>query len=150
MRRLSDTPSPAAAFTLLELLLALSLGLLLCGVIVQGLLAEGRNSQRFGRHLRERQSQWRSLELVRHDVRQSTTAEAGQGDGTATCGLAGRTAVLQLQAAQGRITYSVGAAPSAIWRGRVLMRCGPAFGLHGELSSGDAQSRVVIDGLPRD
>ena len=30
------------------------------------------------------------------------------------------------------------------------MRCGPAYGLHGELSSGSALNRVVIDGLTRD
>jgi len=42
----------------------------------------------------------------------------------------------------------VGPAPSAIWRGRVLMRCGPAYGLDGRLSAGSApQNRVVIDGL---
>ncbi len=46
-----------------------------------------------------------------------------------------------------RITYSIGTAPSAIWRGKGLMRCGPAYGLAGELSSGAAQNRVVLDGL---
>ena len=46
-----------------------------------------------------------------------------------------------------RITYSIGTAPSAIWRGTVLMRCGPAYGLGGELSAGAAQNRVVLDGL---
>ena len=36
---------------------------------------------------------------------------------------------------------------SAIWRGWVLMRCGPAFGLDGEPSRGASLNRVVLDGL---
>ncbi|MFY8150032.1 MAG: prepilin-type N-terminal cleavage/methylation domain-containing protein [Prochlorococcaceae cyanobacterium] len=155
MRRLVSSPQicragdrPDRGFTLIELLLALTLGLLLCGVIVQALLAEGRNSLRFGRHLRERQGQWRTLELLRHDLRQSLTAVVGAGDGSSSCGLAGRRAVLQLEAPEGRITYSVGSAPAPIWRGQVLVRCGPAFGLYGELQGGDPLSRVVIDALP--
>jgi hypothetical protein len=48
------------------------------------------------------------------------------------------------------VTYSVGAAPSPIWRGQVLMRCGPAFGLHGEVSEGASLNRVVLDGLVGD
>jgi hypothetical protein len=55
--------------------------------------------------------------------------------------------VLQLSTAEGPITYTVGLPPSAIWRGRVLMRCGPAFGLDGEPSRGASQNRVVIDAL---
>jgi hypothetical protein len=62
--------------------------------------------------------------------------------------LAGRSPVLHVSTASGAITYSVGAAPSAIWRGQVLMRCGPAYGLDGELTTGtQALNRVVIDGL---
>ena len=49
------------------------------------------------------------------------------------------------------IVYSVGAAPSAIWRGQVLMRCGPAYGLDGAIRpGGQAQNRVLIDGLPKE
>ena len=49
------------------------------------------------------------------------------------------------------IVYSVGAAPSAIWRDQVLMRCGPAYGLDGVIRpGGQAQNRVLIDGLPKD
>jgi len=55
--------------------------------------------------------------------------------------------VLQLQTPAGPITYTVGSPPSAIWRRRVLMRCGPAFGLDGEPSTGAAQNRVLLDGL---
>jgi len=65
----------------------------------------------------------------------------------AACGLGGRDPVLQLQTPAGPITYTVGSPPSAIWRRRVLMRCGPAFGLDGEPSAGAAQNRVLLDGL---
>ncbi|WP_398330817.1 prepilin-type cleavage/methylation domain-containing protein [Vulcanococcus sp.] len=135
-------------FSLVELLLSLSLGLALSGVMLQGLMADRHNGARFSRLLRERAAQRRTLELVQHDLAQahavSTTPELERHG----CSLAGRIPVLHLRTGAGPITYSVGAAPSAIWRGRVLMRCGPAFGLDG-LISGGAQSlnRVVIDGL---
>ena len=135
-------------FSLVELMLSLSLGLALSGVMLQGLMAEGQNSVRFSRLLRERASQRRTLELVKHDLAQatlvSTTPELEQHG----CSLSGRTAVLHLTTPAGPITYSVGAAPSAIWRGRVLMRCGPAFGLDGLITGGTQPlNRVVLDGL---
>ena len=44
--------------------------------------------------------------------------------------------------------YSLGAAPSPIWRGTVLMRCGPAFDLKGQPSAtGQPQNRVVLDAV---
>ena len=71
------------------------------------------------------------------------------------CGLAGRRPVLAValspedpDARQHAIVYSVGSAPSPIWRGQVLMRCGPAYGLDkGLTAGGTALNRVVIDGL---
>jgi hypothetical protein len=86
--------------------------------------------------------------LIKGDLAQaravSTTPEQEQH----ACSLAGRTPVLHLSTAAGPITYSVGAAPSAIWRGQVLMRCGPAYGLDGMSTIGSqALNRVVIDGL---
>ena len=49
------------------------------------------------------------------------------------------------------IVYSVGAAPSPIWRGQVLMRCGPAYGLDGRMDpTSNAQNRVLLDALPPD
>ena len=65
----------------------------------------------------------------------------------AACALGGRDPVLQLQTPAGPITYTAGSPPSPIWRRRVLMRCGPAFGLDGEPSAGAAQNRVLLDGL---
>jgi hypothetical protein len=55
--------------------------------------------------------------------------------------------VLHFDTASGPITYSLGKPAEPIWRGQVLMRCGPAYGLHGELGSGAAQNRVVLDAL---
>ena len=49
------------------------------------------------------------------------------------------------------IVYSVGQAPSAIWQGQVLMRCGPAYGLDGQVRPATAyQNRVVLDSLAQD
>ncbi len=135
-----------AGFSLVELLLALAIGCGLSGVLLDTLLLEGRNSQRFGRALRERAVAQRSLELVRGDLLQAR----GLADPLVlapACNLAGRTVVLHLDTLSGPITYSLGKPAEPIWRGRVLMRCGPAYGLHGELGRGVAQNRVVLDGL---
>jgi hypothetical protein len=135
-------------FSLVELMLSLSLGLALSGVMLQGLMAEGQNGARFSRLLRERASQRRTLELVKHDLAYATAVSTTPKLEQHGCSLAGRTPVLHLSTAAGPITYSVGAAPSTIWRARVLMRCGPSFDLDGELSLGSsALNRVVIDGL---
>ena len=135
-------------FSLVELMLSLSLGLALSGVMLQGLMAEGQNGARFSRLLRERAAQRRTLELVKHDLAQATAVSETPQLEQHGCSLAGRNPVLHLRTAAGPITYSVGAAPSAIWRGRVLMRCGPAFGLDGLISGGSQTlNRVVIDGL---
>jgi hypothetical protein len=138
----------AAGFSLLELLLALALGLVLSGLMLQGLIDEGQNGQRLARLLRERAVQRRALALVKAEVALATAVSTTPQLETHGCSLAGRQPVLHLSTAAGAITYSVGAAPSAIWRGQVLMRCGPAYGLNGQLSAaGPAQNRVVIDGL---
>ena len=142
-------PSEATAgFSLLELLLALSLGLVLSGVMLQGLIQEGQNGQRLARLLRERAVQRRTLALVKADLAQAMAISPTPQLEQHGCGLSGRLPVLHLSTAAGAITYAVGPAPSPIWRGRVLMRCGPSYGLDGQLSEGAApQNRVVIDGL---
>jgi len=136
----------ASGLSLLELLVAACLGLLVWGVVLQALVADGSRVERLVRQLRERGQQRRALALLRGDLLRATRVDLAQGAGAA-CGLGGRDPVLQLQTPAGPITYSVGSAPSAIWRGRVLMRCGPAFGLYGEPSAGAAQNRVLLDGL---
>lgn len=135
-----------AGFSLVELLVAVSLGLLLWGVVLQALVADGRQVERLVRQVRERGQQRRVLALLRGDLQRATQVDLALGTGAA-CGLGGRDPVLQLQTPAGPITYTVGSPPSAIWRRRVLMRCGPAFGLNGEPSAGAAQNRVLLDGL---
>ena len=44
------------------------------------------------------------------------------------------------------VVYSLGPPPSSIWRGQVLMRCGPSFDLQGQPNlEGAYQNRVVLD-----
>jgi hypothetical protein len=126
--------------------LALTLGLVLCAVLLQVLVLQGRQGALLVRQLRERSFQRRTLDLVRTDLRRADGVRLGSAPGAA-CPLSGRQPVLQIQTSSGPITYSLGSPPSAIWRGKVLMRCGPAFGLDGEPSLGERQNRVVIDGL---
>lgn len=135
-------------FSLVELMLSLSLGLGLSGVMLQGLMAEGQNGARFSRLVRERAVQRRTLQLVKADLAQATAVSSTPALESHACSLAGRKPVLHLSTAAGPITYSVGAAPSTIWRGRVLMRCGPAYGMDGVISGGSQSlNRVVMDGL---
>ncbi|MCU0529905.1 MAG: prepilin-type N-terminal cleavage/methylation domain-containing protein [Cyanobium sp. Prado107] len=142
-------------FTLVELLVTLLLSGLVSAAVLQLLVGDLRQVGRLGRWLRERQAGERTLELVRGELQraEAVTLQAGEAPLPAGCSLAGRAFVLQLQ---GRnrggqsvaVLYSRGAAPSSIWRGDVLMRCGPAYGLDGEWSDGTAVSRVLIDALP--
>ena len=141
-------PSTPQGFSLIELLLALSLGISLSGMILQLLISESSLGLRVNRLLRERSVQQRTLSLIRDDVQRSSRISATPQLEQHACNLAGRLPVLHLTTAAGTITYSIGAAPSAIWRGQVLMRCGPAFDLAGQpAGAGTAQNRVVIDGL---
>ncbi|MFN9645747.1 MAG: prepilin-type cleavage/methylation domain-containing protein [Cyanobacteriota bacterium] len=136
------------AFSVLEVLLALAAGLTLAGVVIQGMAEATRSAERLGLLLRERQAARRTLALLGSEFGQARDWRAGSGAAAgADCALGGRAPVVALQVAGRWITYSVGTAPSRIWRGQVLMRCGPAYGLSGDLSGGAAQNRVVIDGL---
>jgi len=137
-----------AGFSLVELMLSLALGLSLSGVMLQALLAEGRSGAQLARLLRARNGQRRVLALVKNDLAQATAVSAAPEQERNGCSLAGRTPVLQMHTPAGPITYTLGAPPSAIWKGVVLMRCGPAYGLHGSLAAGGkALNRVLIDGL---
>jgi type II secretory pathway pseudopilin PulG len=138
--------SSGNGFSLVELLLALGLALIICGGIAQIQVGLQRSADLAMRVMRERRFQDRSLDLIRSDVLRS---QAIGLDGTATgpCGLGGRRSVLELQTEAGTIVYSQGSPPSSIWRGEVLMRCGPAFSLTGEVSLGQFQNRVLLDGL---
>ena len=139
-----------AGFSLVELMLSLSLGVVLSGAMLQGLLADGHNSGRLFRLMRERAAQRRTLALIGSDLQQSTGVGFSPEPHEAACNLAGRQPLFHLYSTAGRITYSAGPPPSDIWRGHVLMRCGPAYRLDGSLSSqATPQNRVVLDGLAR-
>ncbi|MFM7648670.1 MAG: prepilin-type N-terminal cleavage/methylation domain-containing protein, partial [Cyanobium sp.] len=139
-----------AGFSLVELLVSLLLAGVVSGALLQALLLDSQASQRLGRHLRERQQGQRALELLRQELQQAEWVRRGdQGvlpPGPA-CSLTGRKVVLQLGTASGLITYAEGPAPDPIWRGRVLLRCGPAYGLDGALAAGPTQHRVLLDAL---
>ena len=148
-----------SGFSLIELLLTLSIGSLLLVVLLQLIGADLRLGNRMANRLRGSAQQRRTLELIRNELAISSgwSVELTRSHQW-PCGMAGRQPVLAIgldssntQALPQSIVYSVGVAPSPIWRGQVLMRCGPAYGLDGAMKSGGkAQNRVVIDGLPKD
>jgi prepilin-type N-terminal cleavage/methylation domain-containing protein len=136
-------------FTLIELMIAMALGLVVAGVAMQGLIGSGRSGERMALQMRERTFQRRALALLRSELAAAKTMELGTATNPA-CNLEERTPVVHLMVEGKPITYTVGAAPSGIWRGQVLMRCGPAYLLEGGLSDDPAhtQNQVVLDGLP--
>ena len=140
-----------AGFTLVELLLAAALGLLFCGVVSQLLLGELRQGGSLAQSLLIKGLQRRTLALVKQDLNQ---AVAWQIDPSPSadwpCPLAGRRPLLAIQPRNGSnpVVYSLGTAPSAIWQGQALMRCGPAFDLEGRMRPGSSyQNRVVLDAV---
>jgi len=137
--------STMAGFSLVETVIAMGLGLSLTGTIMQTLIWQSQAHNGVARLLRERAWQQRTLSLIAADVARTRRISAKPEAEQAACELAGRLPTLHLET----ITYTVGPAPSGIWRGRVLMRCGPAFDLQGNHSvATQAQNRVVLDGLP--
>ena len=135
-----------AGFSLLELLLACSLGFLVFGVAANALFSEQRLGSRMGGLLRQRQLLLRVHQLIKADVKRGIALAP---ELASACNLAGRQLWLQILGADGSITtFSLGSPPSPIWRGQVLMRCGPAYGLEGQIKAGTrSQNRVVLDGL---
>ncbi|MCB4398441.1 prepilin-type N-terminal cleavage/methylation domain-containing protein [Synechococcus sp. MU1625] len=140
-------------FTLVELMLAALVGCLLCGVAFQLLLAETRQGGSLAESFQLKQMQRRTLELVKGDLERASTWQIAPDPSRSwPCALAGRQPKLAITPSDGSdpVLYSLGPAPSAIWRGSVLMRCGPAFDLQGGVRSGSRyQNRVVLDGVDR-
>ena len=135
-----------AGFSLLELLLACSFGFVVFGVAATALFSEQRLGGRMGGLLRQRQLLLRVNQLITADVERGIALAP---ELASACNLAGRQLWLQILGADGSITtFSLGSPPSPIWRGQVLMRCGPAYGLDGQIKVGArSQNRVVLDGL---
>ena len=158
IKRLPETRAEIG-FTLIELLLSLSLGSLLFVVLLQLIGADLRLGNTMASRLRESAQQRQILDLIRGElaIGSSWTVDPAVSHQW-PCGMAGRQPILAIslddstsQASAQTIVYSVGAAPSPIWRGQVLMRCGLAYGLDGLIrSGGKAQNRVLIDGLPKE
>ena len=146
-------PRSVQGFTLVELMLASLVGCLLCGVVFQLLFAETRQGGSLAQSLQLKKWQRRTLELVKSDLER---ASSWRVDPDASehwpCALADRQPKLAITPRDGSdpVVYSLGSAPSSIWRGDVLMRCGPAFDLQGGIRSGSRyQNRVVLDGVDR-
>ena len=135
-----------AGFSLLELLLACSLGLVVFGVATTAFFSEQRLGNRMGGFLRQRQLLLRANQLVAADVARGVALAP---ELVSACNLASRQQWLQILGADGSVTtYSLGSPPSAIWQGQVMMRCGPAYGLDGQIKAGTrSQNRVVLDGV---
>jgi prepilin-type N-terminal cleavage/methylation domain-containing protein len=146
-QRHSAPPVGQRGFTLVELLIALSLGLLVSGVILDALVGELGSSIKLSRVGRERAASLRALELMRGELAQAQQASGSLiGSAPQGCGLSGRQVVLFMQTPQGVIAYSLDQTPDSIWRNTVLMRCGPSYDLNGSLANGQLSS-VVLDGL---
>ena len=150
----------AKGFTLLELMLALSLGSLLFALLLRLIGADLRLGQAMAQRLRETSRQQRSLELIREELALAHGWMVDPPPSTRwPCPMAGRRPVLaiatQADDPQARgaqvIVYAVGPAPDRIWRGQVLMRCGPGYSLDGVPTlQGAFQNRVLLDALPQD
>ena len=141
----------AQGFTLVEVMLAALLGTFFCGVVFQLLFAETRQGGALAESFQLKQWQRRTLELLKGDLERASSWQIDP-DASADwpCALADRHPRLAITPRDGSdpVVYSLGPAPSAIWRGDVLMRCGPAFDLQGGIRSGSRyQNRVVLDGV---
>ena len=160
MKRGQSNTGVTDGFTLLELMLSLSLGALLFALMLRLIGADLQLGRAMALRLSESSRQRRSLELIREEL---GSAHGWMVDPPVSnrwpCRMNGRRPVLAIATqqadAQARadraIVYSVGSAPSAIWRGQVLMRCGPAYSLDGVPNlQGAFQNRVLLDALPND
>jgi type II secretory pathway pseudopilin PulG len=140
-----------AGFSLVELLLVAGLGVVLCAVALQLLLGEARQGGALAQRLILRRLQRRTLELIKGDLADAQSWQLQpnpQPDWP--CPMAHRDVLIAIHQADGSlpVLYSLGTPPSGIWRGQVLMRCGPAFDLQGRSrASSSYQHRVVLDAV---
>ena len=140
-----------AGFSLLELLLVAGLGAVLCGVALQLLLGEARQGGALAQRLILRRLQRRTLQLIKGDLADAKRWQL-QPDPQPdwSCPMAQRDVLIAIHPVHGSapVLYSLGVAPSGIWRGKVLMRCGPAFDLQGRSrASSGYHNRVVLDAI---
>ena len=158
MKHAQSNASSSDGFTLLKMMLALSLGALMFALMLRLIGADLQLGRALALRLIETSRQRRSLQLIREEL---GLAHGWMVDPPISnrwpCRMNGRRPVLAIATqqadAQARadraIVYSVGSAPDAIWRGEVLMRCGPAYSLDGMPNlRGAFQNRVLLDALP--
>ena len=143
-------PEPSTTgFTLVELLLASALGVVVCSMALQLLIGDAARSSALAETLRLRRLQGRTLALLQLDLAQAGSWQvAPVVDPSWPCSIGERQPLLAITPLNGShpVVYSLGTAPSGLWRGRVLMRCGPAFDLQGQPSNHGAYlNRVVLD-----
>ena len=139
-------------FTLVELMLAAALGLMLFGVALSMLMGDSARSAAMAEAIQVRRLQRRTLRLIQADLANASGWIVDPDSTTpGGCGLSQRRPLLAITPRDGSpvLVYSVGDAPSAIWRSPVLMRCGPAYALDGVINlEGAYQNRVLLDALP--
>ena len=136
-------------FSLVEMIISLSLGGLVVLAIAHSIVGDLTNSSKVLKSFQVTSSQKLVLDLVESDLSYGALIDYSSPEfGQSGCPLTGRKPILSIQAESGVITYTVGSAPSKIWNGDVLMRCGPAYGLDGRLShSNQFQNRVLLDNV---
>ena len=138
-----------AGFTLVELLLAAGLGALISSLALQLLAGHALQSGVLAQRWQQRRLQRRTLQLLKADLAKADHWQLKPTwDPQWSCSVGSRQPLLAIHSADGSpaVVYSLGAPPSAIWRGQVLVRCGPSFDLQGRPSRfGAYQNRVVLD-----
>jgi hypothetical protein len=135
---------PLDGFSLAETVVALGISCLVGTVMLAGFRQQMQWHRDRISQIRAETWRERVLRRIHLDVNSADQVSASPLAETPACNLEGRLAVLHLWLPNNRtITYSVGDAPSPIWRDKVLMRCSSAS------SSGAAVNQVVIDGLAR-
>ena len=141
-------------FSLLELILAAAFGTVVFALALQLLIGGSLQSGSLAKRLQLRRLQRRTLQLLQADLAGARSWQLSPQPGPDwPCSMAGRQPLIAITPLAMRpdqeapaVVYSLGPAPSGIWRGTVLMRCGPAFDLHGQPRlDGRYQNRVVLD-----
>ncbi|QNJ14577.1 hypothetical protein SynA18461_01942 [Synechococcus sp. A18-46.1] len=114
------------------------------------LMGDSASSAAMAEAIQVRRLQRRTLRLIQADLANASGWIVDPDSTTpGGCGLSQRRPLLAITPRDGSpaLVYSLGNAPSAIWRSPVLVRCGPAFDLDGRPSGGAYQNRVVLDGV---
>ena len=153
----SHTRDVCNGLCLVELILASGLGMMIAALVMRLVIMDTTIGGAMAQYMRHKSQQRQALTLIQDDL---ASAHHWQVNPIASpewpCALKGRRPVLAIattsdngELRRGVIVYSVGAAPSPIWRGSVLMRCGPAYDINGQSSlKGGFMNRVLLDALP--